>query len=404
MESGKLKKLRVVWVCHFSNEKIHELIGVKKHIHEKAPWISLGIEEVEKRDDIELHVVAPYKWLRSNKEFEHNGVKYYFFNPNMPFWGRHWPGAFRWDYWTSFNKSKNSIYRFIQNIKPDIIHLHGFENPYYSVCALDKRITIPFLTTVQGIFSISADQDFPYAWKRSKLEVKAIKSQNHFGVRNDEMIKVIKEINGSSKFYWHEYFLNASSVTEDDQAEKNYDLIFFARLTKDKGIEDFIEITKEIKAVKPDVKSVVIGYGKPSYTEMLKDRTIEYGLEENILFKGFLKNQEEVFSILSQSKVCVLPTYNDVIPGTIIESMMRKIPVVTYATGGIPDLNRDGENVLMSDQGDVKSLLNNTLRVLNEEGLVERLTGSAARYAKNRWSNTKAMDDIVDIYTRLINN
>ena len=64
----------------------------------------------------------------------------------------------------------------------------------------------------------------------------------------------------------------------------------------------------------------------------------------------------DVFKEAIKAKICVLPTYYDVIPGTIIESMFMKIPVVAYAVGGIPTLNDNVETVRLVDKYDINGL------------------------------------------------
>ena len=54
---------------------------------------------------------------------------------------------------------------------------------------------------------------------------------------------------------------------------------------------------------------------------------------------GFLKSQQDIYEHAIHSRIYVLPTYHDIIPGTIIESMFMKLPGIAYAVGGIPELN-----------------------------------------------------------------
>ena len=91
------KKIRVVWLCHFSNSFVHEKLELKYNpvikiirrlahksvslnVPEFANWITNGIREFEKIDEVELHVVSPYPHLKAKlQEFEENGVYYHFF-------------------------------------------------------------------------------------------------------------------------------------------------------------------------------------------------------------------------------------------------------------------------------------------------------------------------------------
>jgi len=154
-----MKLLRVAWICHFSNVEIQNRINPKKKINEFAPWITKGIEEVKKRDDIELFVVSPHRWIDKEVNFTEDNIHYYFFNSGIPYYGRHWPGFFRLDLLTNFSVNKWKVKRIINRIKPDIIHLHGIENSYYSSTILQFINKYPILATVQGFISHQISKD-----------------------------------------------------------------------------------------------------------------------------------------------------------------------------------------------------------------------------------------------------
>ena len=329
----KKQKIKVVWICHFTNEQIQNKLKVRKRIAEFAPWITIGINEARKRDDIELHVVSPHRWITGNQEFVIDGINYHFFNSEIPLFGRHWPVFFRFDIISNFYFNKKKVRRFVDSIKPDIIHLHGFENAYYSSSILQFYNRFPILTTVQGFISLSTidgakRKAIDY---RIKIEKEIICSLKNFGVRTEKMKYEILKYNNRAAFFWHEYFLNTPSEIETvPENEKKYDLIFFASVAKDKGVEDLIIATGILAQELPQIKTAIIGKANIDYLNSLKQLTVKNKCTKNIDFLGFLPKQEDVYQVLMSSKVCVLPTYNDVIPGTIIESMNRGIPVVSY--------------------------------------------------------------------------
>ena len=59
-------------------------------------------------------------------------------------------------------------------------------------------------------------------------------------------------------------------------------------------------------------------------------------------------------------------------PGTIIESMLLGLPVISYNTGGIPDLNRNGENVILVEQGDKDKLSAEIIKLLKNPGKAKK--------------------------------
>jgi glycosyltransferase involved in cell wall biosynthesis len=99
-----------------------------------------------------------------------------------------------------------------------------------------------------------------------------------------------------------------------------------------------------------------------------------------------------------------MPTYNDIIPGTIIESMFRKVSVVSYKTGGIPDINKKDINIELIETGNVKELSERILYLLENEEYRKNLAKKAYKYATDRWDNKKSLNDIIEIYHQIIDN
>ena len=145
--------MKIVWLCHFSNEKVQEILKPRKKIGEMASWIFSLIDLFEGLSSIELHVVSPHEYIKSDSNFELNGIYYHFFNAHIPFLGRHWPVIFKFDYWTDFFFNKTKIRKIINRINPDLIHLHGAENAYYSSSIIQFKDKYPILVTIQGFVS-----------------------------------------------------------------------------------------------------------------------------------------------------------------------------------------------------------------------------------------------------------
>jgi len=396
--------MKIVWICHFTNNDIQKKLGIKKRINEFAPWINIGINEAKKRDDIELHVISPHRWLRGIREFKEDDIHYHFFNPGMPFTGRQWPDKLRFDIYTCFFSNRRRILNFIEKINPEIIHLHGAENDYYSSVVFDIPQKYPVLMTVQGFLKTPLGKVRYSLKKRLENEKRVISRLKHFGVRTSAMVEEIKKLNSTAVFHWHEYFLNTpddlSLIPESE--EKKYDMIFFSRISKAKGIEDFITIFGNLRSKHSELRAAIIGLSSPVYLEELKELAVKNNCSENIDFLGFLPTQEDVYDVVSKSKVFVLPTYNDALPGSIMECMFRKIPVVTYYTGGIPEINKDDKNIIIVEQGDLKAMEEKVEFLLKDEDARNSLAKKAYNFACNKWNNKLILDDIINIYKKII--
>ncbi|GJQ64329.1 MAG: hypothetical protein SCALA702_33820 [Melioribacteraceae bacterium] len=396
--------MKIVWICHFTNDLIQQKLGISKKINEFAPWISLGIDEASKRNDIELHVISPHRWIKGVRRFSIGRVNFYFFNPGIPFLGRHWPDKFRFDVLTRFYFNRRTIAKLVDKINPDIIHLHGAENDYYSTSILDLVNKYPVILTIQGFLKRPEGAISHVLEKRIEYENQIISKVKHFGVRTDAMVNKIKNQNSEAIIHWHEYFVNAPDEISllDENIEKEYDLIFFSRVTKEKGIEDFIEIVSRLSKTNNDLSAAVIGLYTESYYEKLIKLATDLGCKKNIRFMGFLKTQEDVFNILNKSKVYLLPTYNDTLPSTIMECMFRKIPVVSYITGGIPQINKEGDNIILVEQGNVDAMTNEVARLLENQAERTLIAEKAYQHAIKKWNNKFILDNIIKIYKKIV--
>jgi glycosyltransferase involved in cell wall biosynthesis len=307
---------------------------------------------------------------------------------------------------TNFYFNRRKIKKIINEINPYIIHLHGTENAYFVSSFLDLYQKFPSLITIQGFINLQIGKKPTRVQKqRAVIEKKILQIGTNFGIRTYDMEKFILQYNKSANLFWHEYFINYLHNHVDENLNENvkkFDIIFFAKLTKLKGIEDLILTVAKLKPIFPELKVAIIGGAKSDYLSFLKKLVTENNCEDNIQFYGKLSTQEEVFKILRKAKVSVLPTYVDVIPGTIIESMFHRTAVVSYKTGGLPEINAEQENILLVDIGDINELCNKVKSLLLNEQFRKEMEEKAYRYAKRRWNNEKSFNDIVSIYRKIL--
>jgi glycosyltransferase involved in cell wall biosynthesis len=415
------KKLKVLWYCTVNNSIIQDYLKPKIRTNEKAPWILNAISIFENDDSIELHVVFPHQWTTGYREFDINGVHYHCFNP---FYGMQWPKYFnRFDVLTDFYFLKKRFSKIVKKIAPDIIHMHGAENLISTgITQFYNKYSV--LITIQGFINKSEkykkivdhqkvkntqnsiftrflrvlnNQSDVIFEKTVQKEFEIMKMFNHFGYRTETMGHDIKEINPKAILHWHRY---PFKVIEPYQVDKEYDIVYFARMEKDKGIEDLLYAIALIKNDKPDISLCAIGGGG----EQFENLTSELGIKENVFWAGFLPTQEEVHRLASTAQISVLPTYHDIIPGTIIESLFLKIPVISYNVGSIHELNENIEVVKLSHKGDIEGLAKNILLLLIDEKLRNILADNGLKIAKEKYDldNEIIRKQFIDAYYEVL--
>jgi len=124
--------------------------------------------------------------------------------------------------------------------------------------------------------------------------------------------------------------------------KKEYGIIFIGRLEDNKGADLLIEAVSKLKVENEKLKVVIVGIG--SLLESLKSKVKSLKLENNIIFHGWAKDQNEVAKLFNQSKILVMLSYNEGGPRVVLEAMACGVPVIATKVGLVPDIIKDGES------------------------------------------------------------
>jgi glycosyltransferase involved in cell wall biosynthesis len=231
-----------------------------------------------------------------------------------------------------------------------------------------------------------------------RIERKINSKEKYFVCATKDVENVLNKINPTSIKFDSYYPTTIPEVSAHDFPQKKYDLVYFARISKDKGIEDFIEAVLRLKQSIGHFKAIIIGGGNSKYVRHINGLIKKRQLAENIYFAGFQPTQQDVFKLAVQAKVYVLPTYFDGIPGSIREAMYMQMPVVAYDVGGIPSFNDQKECVTLAECKNISDLVEKIKLVLNDKARTDRLVENAYELIKNRFDNNKIYKDLIDIY------
>ena len=110
----------------------------------------------------------------------------------------------------------------------------------------------------------------------------------------------------------------------------NYDLIYVGRLCEVKRPSILIDIVKNVKKVKPDIKMAIIGSGV--LENECKDLIKKYDLNDNIDMLGFKQNP---FPYIKNSKIALLTSKCEGLPMVVIEEMILNVPVLNSGVDGL---------------------------------------------------------------------
>lgn len=148
-------------------------------------------------------------------------------------------------------------------------------------------------------------------------------------------------------------------------------------LLSNRGLEPLYNIPCILKAFQmvqqryPEARLIVANDG-PLRTE-LERQAAALGLR-NVEWRGQIQ-PDRIPGLYDEAEIYLNSPDIDNMPGSLLECFASGLPIVTTGAGGIPYIVRDGETALITPVGDSVALARAALRLLEEPGLSERLTG-----------------------------
>jgi len=143
-------------------------------------------------------------------------------------------------------------------------------------------------------------------------------------------------------------------------------ILFLGYLAPYKGPDILLRALPTVLAEVPDIMLVFAGMGV--MRQDLENLSRQLGLEKNVLFAGYVKDDLKS-SYYKSADIFALPSVmsTECFPLTILESMACGTPVVASEIGGIPDAVIDGRSGLLVPPGDQESLATAIIDILNDE-------------------------------------
>lgn len=269
----------------------------------------------------------------------------------------------------------------------DLLHVH-YAIPHASAAYMAQQILktegieIPFITTLHGtdITLVGKDKSFEPVITFAINQSNAVTSVSD-SLKQDtlEHFKVNREIEVIPNFIC----IEGCEHPEMDAELKNSIapngekiLAHVSNFRKVKRVKDVVKIFARVRKEIP-CKLLLIGDGPDRHEAELYCR--EKGLSDDLKVLGKVKDTERVLSI---ADLFLLPSEFESFGLAALEAMAAGVPVISSNTGGIPEVNEEGFSGYLSDVGDVKAMAKNTLKLLQNEELLQQFKLQAFGQAK----------------------
>lgn len=324
----------------------------------------------------------------------------------------------------------NKYLQVIDEIKPDVIHIHGTENSFGCVI---KHTNIPVVTSIQGVMTVWLHKfmsgfpekylhvrdfstknlkqfifptNFNNAKKKfiemSRVELKNIKNCKNFIGRTDWDRRITSVMSKDSKYFYNsevireEFFKHQWLPCLEDENKvlihTTTDNVFY------KGFETICQTIRVLDEIGVVCQWRIAGLNKNDLiVKVVKDMMGKSFPNTSLIFLGKCNAEEIVQSIL-KSDLYVMPSHIENSPNSLCEAMILGIPCISTWSGGSGSLMVDGEEGLLIQDGDPWAMAGAILQIKKNKIFAKKIANKGQQKAKLRHDKDKILSDLLKIY------
>jgi glycosyltransferase involved in cell wall biosynthesis len=370
-----------------------------------------------------------FNYARYIEPFEYLGVMYY------PICKRNWRvNIIRENLLGTFHDSDdlNEYLKLIDLVRPDVIHIHGTENPFGCIIGKTK---IPVVVSFQGGCSVIShkfysgverkygilsdvrlfkprtwlfNKSYNYYFKRNIIksalrEQKNLSNCRYIIGRTDWDRRITRILAPQSIYFHNDELLRDIFYKVHWEKPKHPYLAIHSTLgdAPFKGLETICQAIYELKKINISVEWRIAGLSYNSLSnKMVRKKLGSLYPTNGIVFLGNLEEPELIKSLL-EADIFVMPSHIENSPNSLCEAMILGIPTITTLAGGSSSLLQDKKEGIVIQDGDPWSMAGAILELSNNLDVALTYGKNARNTALNRHDPENTVKELLAIYDRI---
>lgn len=162
-----------------------------------------------------------------------------------------------------------------------------------------------------------------------------------------------------------------------------------------KGFSYYLQAAKKVLETF-DCLFIVGGQGP--LTENLKGLAKRLGIQNHVLFTGWISNYHMPYILSRIPDICVSASEREQFPSYILECMAARKPVIATNVGGVPEAVEDGVNGYLVPPREPNALSNKIIRLIEEPKEAKKMGEEGRKIVKQRFNMEMAAADLIKVY------
>jgi glycosyltransferase involved in cell wall biosynthesis len=181
---------------------------------------------------------------------------------------------------------------------------------------------------------------------------------------------------------------------------KNPMIILPARMLWDKGVGEFVDAARHIRAQKPNVRFVLVGTPDDQNPESVPFEQLSKWNEEGVIeWWGRMDNMPAVYR---QSSIVCFPSYREGLPKSLLEAASCGLPIVTYDVPGCREVVKDQVNGFLVPLWDSQRMIKALMELLDNPDLCAQMGKAGREMVLNEFSQELVADQTMKVWDELL--
>jgi colanic acid/amylovoran biosynthesis glycosyltransferase len=294
-----------------------------------------------------------------------------------------------------------ALVRKLASLNPLLIHAH-FGPDGCNAMGLATSLGVPLVVSLHGYDVTLADKHHMAEYLRRR---DALKTDATLFICVSEFIRSHGIAMGfpSSKTVLHYTGVDTEFFTADPNVERRPIVLFVGRLVPKKGCEYLIRAMQEVQKKLPAAELVVIGDGplRAKLEEQAASAIKNFrflGIQE----PGVVRQWMNRARVLSTPSVIAESGDAEGFGMVFAEAQAMGLPVVSFASGGIPEAVADGETGFLVPERDCFALADKLLMLLTDLNLWTRFSTAGQAFVRKRFDIRRQTAVLEHLYDRVL--
>ena len=323
---------------------------------------------------------------------------------------------------TSFMLRAN---RKLKQLKDDFDIVH-YTNDYCGFGMSRQQIGRSVLATIHHTHSLEASSVSPYIDRgfvtsiRFSIAESLLRKMERSTLKNADMVVAVSRFTAENALSIYPFLkdklrivlnavdevrFNPNIASVELRArlglEKNPIILYVGRLAASKGLKFLIEALKEVVAIIPNSKLLLIGTGSNEAEQSIISLIHKLDLETSVVLLGAV-SAEDLPKAYSASDVVVLPSLVEGFGLVLLEGMASGKPVVATKLGPTEEIISDGVEGRLVPRADSHLLASGIISILTDASIATKMGRAGRKKVEERFALKNWADHMAAIYQELL--